>query len=226
MSFYERNLRYIFVKSQGILEYKIEEEVVKKLMDKGIAKALSYSEYRLLMDQLVLNAGTTGLEQSQMYIEYTRLNQQRMKRLDKTMKLPEDIKVKIGEIPFKMTWLVLSESWCGDAAQTLPVMNKLAVLNPNISLKIIQRDEHLELMECFLTKGSRSIPKLLAIDTTSNEILWTWGPRPSEATQLADEYKKKHGELTPQFKEELQVWYNKDKGKNTVSDLMNLLSLE
>lgn len=208
------------------MEYKTKEKVIKKLIIKGISNALSYSEYRLLMDQLVLGSGTTGLEQTQMYMDYTKLNQQRMKRLDKTLKLSEDIRVKMGKNSKKMTWLVLSESWCGDAAQTMPVINKIAETNSNITLKIIQRDEHLELMQHFLTKGSRSIPKLLAIDPITNDILWTWGPRPSKAAQLADEYKKEHGELTPQFKEELQVWYNKDKGKNTISDLMHLLSLE
>jgi hypothetical protein len=208
------------------LEDKTKDKAIKKLIIKGISNALSYSEYRLLINQLVLRSGTTGLEQSQMYMDYTKLNQQRMKRLDKTIKVNEDSKARISSISYKMTWLVLTENWCGDAAQTIPVINKLAILNPNISLKIIQRDEHLELMECFLTNGSRSIPKLLAIDPVSYDVLWTWGSRPSEATQLADEYKKEHGELTPQFKEKLQVWYNKDKGKNTVSDLMHLLSLE
>lgn len=208
------------------MEYKIKEKVLKELIKKGVARALSYSEYRLLMDHLVMESGTTGLEQSQMYIDYTKLNQQRMKRLDKTIKVNEDSKAKISGISYKMTWLVLTESWCGDAAQTIPVINKLEILNPNISLKIIQRDEHLELMECFLTNGSRSIPKLLAIDPVSYDVLWSWGPRPSEALQLANDYKKEHGELSPEFKEELQVWYNKDKGKNTVADLMKLLSLE
>ena len=208
------------------MENKIEEKSIRDLIKKGISKALSYNEYRLLMDQLVLKSGTTGVEQSQMYKDYTKLNQQRMKRLDKTIKLPEDIVFKISENSIKMTWLVLTESWCGDAAQIIPVMNKLVESNPNISLKIIQRDEHFELMECFLTKGTRSIPKLLAIDPLSYEVLWTWGPRPSMALQLADGYKKEHGELTPQFKEELQVWYNKNRGKNTMDDLLELLSLE
>jgi hypothetical protein len=208
------------------LEHKISEKVIKELIYNAISRSFSYNEYRVLLDQLVLKSGTTGVEQSQMYIDYTKLNQQRMKRLDKTIKLSEDVKIRIGEIPYKMIWLVLTESWCGDAAQTIPVIHKLALLNENIFLKIIQRDEHLELMDCFLTKGSRSIPKLLAIDPISNTVLWTWGPRPSEAALLAEEYKKEHGELTPHFKEILQVWYNTDKGKNTVVDLMKLLSLE
>lgn len=213
-------------KYQETLENKIEKKSIRDLIKKGISKALSYNEYRLLMDQLVLKSGTTGVEQSQMYKDYTKLNQQRMKRLDKTIKLPKDTVFKISENPIKMTWLVLSESWCGDAAQTIPIMNKLVESNPNISLKIIQRDEHFELMECFLTKGTRSIPKLLAIDPISFDVLWTWGPRPSMAVQLAVGYKKEHGELTPQFKEELQVWYNKNRGKNTMDDLLELLSLE
>lgn len=209
-----------------MLDYKIKGKSIKELIHEGVSKALSYYEYRLLLDQLVMESGTTGPEQSQMYVDYTKLNQQRMKRLDKTIKVSEGTRAMIDGISYKMTWLVLTESWCGDAAQTIPVINKLALLNPNISLKIILRDEHLELMECFLTNGSRSIPKLLAIDPVSYDVLWSWGPRPSDALQLADEYKTKYGELTPQFKEELQVWYNKDKGKNTVADLIKLLSLE
>ena len=205
------------------MEYKIKVKAIQEGINKGISEGLSYKEYRLLMDQLVLKSGTTGLEQSQMFVDYTKLNQLRMRRLDKTIKLPEDISVKIGKMTIHITWLVLTESWCGDAAQTIPVINKLALLNPNISLKIIQRDEHLEY---FLTKGSRSIPKLLAIDPLTCNVLWTWGPRPSEAAQLAHEYKKEHGELTPQFREELQVWYNGDKGRNTVADIKKLLSLE
>ncbi|MEB8345942.1 thioredoxin family protein [Flavobacteriaceae bacterium KMM 6898] len=208
------------------MEYKIKGKASKELIIKGVSQALSYNEYGLLMDKLVLDSGTTGLEQSQMHIDYTKLNQKRMRRLDKTIKLDEEIRIKLAEISVNMTWLVLNESWCGDAAQILPVINKIASLNPYITLKIILRDENLELMECFLTKGSRSIPKLLAIDPISNDIRWTWGPRPSKAERMAYDYKKEHGELTPQFKEELQVWYNRDKGKNTVANLMGLLFLE
>lgn len=205
---------------------KTKGKELGRLIAEGIAQGLLYGEYRALIDQLVLQGKTTGLEQSQMYVGYTKLNQQRMRRLDKTIKLSERIRLKIGGVSKKMTWLVLTESWCGDAAQTVPIINKLAVVNPMITIKIILRDEHPELMGNFLSHGSRSIPKLLAIDGVTNEVLWTWGSRPREATQMADEYKKKHGELTPEFKEELQVWYNRNKGKNTIDDLLGLLALE
>ncbi len=208
------------------MENRTKGEDLGRLIDAGIAQGLLYGEYRALMDQLVLHGKTTGLEQSQTNVGYTKLNQQRMRRLDKTIKLSEEVRVKIGGVSKKMTWLVLTESWCGDAAQTIPVINKLSVVNPMITLKIILRDEHSALMGHFLSNGSRSIPKLLVINGITNEVLWTWGSRPSEAKRMADEYKMKHGELTPEFKEELQVWYNRNKGKNTIDDLLELLALE
>ncbi|MEJ1221170.1 thioredoxin family protein [Sediminicola sp. 1XM1-17] len=208
------------------MENKTEGKKLKDLIGAGLVRGLHYGEYRSLMDQLAREGKTTGLEQSKLYSDFTKLNQQRMKRLDKTVKLEEEVRRKVAEIPNKMTWLVLTESWCGDAAQTIPVINQLALLNPNITLKLILRDENLELMEHFLSNGTRSIPKLLALDAISSEVLWTWGPRPSEARKMANDYQKMHGQLTPEFKEDLQVWYNRNKGKNTVEDLMELLFLE
>jgi hypothetical protein len=124
-----------------------------------------------------------------------------------------------------VTWLVLTESWCGDAAHVIPVINKIAELSDHIDLKLVYRDENEALMNAFLTNGSRSIPKLIMIDSHSGEVLDTFGPRPSEATQLVLDYKAKHGVLTPEFKEELQHWYNTDKGQNTIEDLIQLLNL-
>jgi hypothetical protein len=85
------------------------------------------------------------------------------------------------------------------------------------------RDEHPKLMDAFLTNGSRSIPKLIAFDTQFGEIIGDWGPRPSVATALVNDYKAKHGELTPEFKQDLQLWYNKDKGINIIEDLAGLI---
>jgi len=33
-----------------------------------------------------------------------------------------------------------------------------------------------------------------------------------------------HGTITPEFKEILQQWYNKDKGQSTIEDLVKLLN--
>ena len=101
-------------------------------------------------------------------------------------------------------------------------MNKLAELNPNIDLKIVLRDENLDLMNLFLTNCAQSIPKLVTLDSESHEVKGEWGPRPSAATKMVEDYKTEHGKLTPEFKEDLQVWYNKDKGQNILEDLVSL----
>ena len=198
----------------------------QELIKNSAADGMSYVEYRTLVQNLASAGQTTGEVQSEANINYTQLNDRRMARWDKTLKLSEEVQEQIAGIEANLLFLVLTESWCGDASPSLPVMNKIAELNPNIEFKIVLRDEHPELMDVFLTNGARSIPKLIVFDKTTNQILGDWGPRPSIATQMALEYKEQHGSLSPEFKKDLQIWYNKDKGKNILEDLLALLPLK
>ncbi len=192
----------------------------------SLPEAVDYDSYRKMVHELASQGQTTGPNKTEALIEYTQLNDRRMKRWDKTLKITEEDQKRIVSIDKKITFLVLTESWCGDAAPAMPVMNKIASLNPNISFKVLLRDEHTALMEQFLTNGGMSIPKLIVFDEEQTEVLGSWGPRPSKATALAEAYKEVHGTLTPEFKQDLQVWYNKDKGQNTVADILQLLPLE
>ncbi|MBE7629854.1 thioredoxin family protein [Tenacibaculum piscium] len=195
---------------------------MKKVIANSLAKGISYHEYRDLVKNLLEKGKSTGENQSEELLNYSVLNDKRMKRLDKTIKLTDEVLAKIKTVKAPQTWLVLSESWCGDAAQNLPVIHKMASENEQIQLKIVLRDENLALMDAFLTNGGRSIPKLIALDT-NNEVLGTWGPRPEIATKMVADYKKEHGALDAEFKESLQVWYNKNKGVNLQENLMSLL---
>lgn len=195
---------------------------MKKIIQNSLEKAFSYSEYRDLVSDLIAQGKSTGPNQSDDLLNYSKLNDKRMKRLDKTVKLTEETLAKIKDVKEPQTWLVLTEGWCGDAAQNLPVINKIAEENPNINLKLVLRDENLELMDEFLTNGGRSIPKLIALNK-ENEVINTWGPRPTEATKMVVDYKEKHGSLDADFKTDLQVWYNKNKGENTQEDLVSML---
>ncbi len=199
------------------------EKSREQIVQEALPKAVSYEDFRQLMDDHAAQGTSTGPNQTEALTNYTMLNQRRMKRLDKTTKLQEADIAKIKDFKGDVTWLVITESWCGDAAQTMPVMQKIADLNDGITVKVVQRDENLELIDAFLYNGGRSIPKLVAIDNTSGNVITDWGPRPSVATKMVDDYKAEHGKLTPEFKQDLQVWYNKDKGQNTVEDLMKLL---
>lgn len=189
----------------------------------SLAHAISYDAYRKLVSDHVAKGTSTGPVQTPALSQYTLLNDSRMRRLDKTTLIPEYILDAFKNFKGDQTWLVISESWCGDAAQSLPMMNKLAEIAASINLKIVLRDEHPALMSQFLTNGTMGIPKLIVFDNQTQEIIGDWGPRPSTATQMVIDYKQKHGTLTPEFKHELQVWYNKDKGKNIAEDLYKLI---
>ena len=196
---------------------------MKKIIENSLQTAISYSDYRALVHTLLVEGKSTGPEQSEDLTNYSLLNDKRMKRLDKTIKISEENIQEFQKVKKPQTWLVLTEGWCGDAAQNLPVLNKIALNTANIDLKIILRDENLPLMDLFLTNGGRSIPKLIALDKDNN-VIDSWGPRPTTATNMVADYKEKNGILDSQFKQDLQVWYNKDKGKSVQEDFIHLLT--
>lgn len=195
---------------------------MKNTIEKSLENTLSYQEYVALVKSLLTEGKSTGTEQSDGLTNYSLLNNKRMKRLDKTIKISDETTAKIQNLKTPQTWLVLTEGWCGDAAQNLPVINKLAELNTNINLKIVLRDDHLQLMDQFLTNGGRSIPKLIMLDS-ENKVLNTWGPRPTIATKMVVDYKEKNGSLDAEFKQDLQVWYNKNKGQSVQEDFVKLI---
>jgi pantothenate kinase-related protein Tda10 len=146
-----------------------------------------------------------------------------MNRWEKTSKLTAEQIETIQKVTKKQTWLVITEGWCGDAAPVIPIMNKIADINPLITFKLILRDENDELMSQFLTNGGKSIPKLVSFNAEENDLLFTWGPRPKEAADLVAKEKAEFGQLRDEFKITLQKWYNQDKGKNIAEDLVNCL---
>jgi hypothetical protein len=202
------------------VKYKVD---MKEVIENSLEKGISYAEYRNLVSDLLKEQKSTGPNQSEALYNYSLLNDRRMKRLDKTSKLSNDTIEKVKKIAKPQTWLVLTEGWCGDAAQNLPFLSKMADENENVDLKLVLRDENLELMDAFLTNGGRSIPKLIALDEDKN-VLFTWGPRPSVATKMIANYKEENGVVDAKIKEDLQRWYNKDKGVNVQEDVISLLS--
>lgn len=193
-----------------------------QIIKESLKKAISYKEYKDLVNRLVKEKSTTGNLKTEALIEYTKLNDRRMKRWDKTLKVPTNVENAIVSFDAKVTWLVITESWCGDAAHVMPVINKIAEMNKNIDFKVVLRDDNEALMNEFLTNGSKSIPKLIMLDE-NNKVISSYGPRPNTVTKIVDDFKKSHGQLSPEFKQDLQVWYNKDKGQSTLEDLTNML---
>jgi hypothetical protein len=187
-----------------------------------LEKAISYEAYKQLVEDLLAAGKVTGPNQSEALVHYSQLNGQRMHRVEKTIQILPAVQEQMLSIDSPQTWLVLTEGWCGDAAQSLPVMQALAGLNSRISLRLLLRDEHLELMDRYLTNGvSRSIPKLIALDPRTGQELFTWGPRPA-ALQESFIGMRSEGLPYDVIKEELQRWYNKDKTFSIQQELAGL----
>lgn len=197
-----------------------------------ISKAMDYNAYRALINDLYEDGKATGPNQSEAMLHYTHLNIARMKRLDKTTKLSEETLQALKNIKEQQTWLVLTEGWCGDAAQVVPVLNKMAEAQPLIQLRFILRDENLEIMDAFLTNGGRSIPKVIITKGDDNEVKNAWGPRPKELQDLVFVSKAERAKLTDpeaikthteQEKYDVQKWYAKDKTRSIQHSIISAL---
>lgn len=196
---------------------------MESYIEESLKRSYSYQEYRELVTKLLKEGTSTGKEQSDDLLHYSELNEARMNRLDKTITVPHVIEEGFKSCTKKYIWLVLSEGWCGDAAQILPVLHKMEVLADTIEMKVVFRDENEALMDQFLTNGGRAIPKLIVLDAETKEVLADWGPRPHGAKQLILDYKAQHGIIDETAKTDLQKWYLKDKGLSTQKELLDLM---
>lgn len=192
------------------------------IIKESLAKSMSYHTYRKLVSDLLDEGKSTGPNQSEDLLNYSSLNDARMNRLDKKTKLTDQTISALKSTKKNQTWLLITEGWCGDAAQIIPVINKMSLETDKVALKIVLRDENEDLMNHFLTNGGKAIPKLVVLDENEN-VVSSWGPRPSIATKMVNDYKEKHGGLDNNFKKELQVWYNKNKGENIQEDIVAFL---
>ena len=114
--------------------------------------------------------------------------------------------------------LVLAEDWCGDASNTVPVLERWAQAT-GAELRILKRDEHPEVMDRYLTGTSRSIPIVIVLDAEFREVRH-WGPRPTElqAWVMAHKATMPKGERY----REVRRWYAKDRGETTLREVLGV----
>ena len=197
---------------------------MKSIVAKALFNSHSYAEYRKLVTDLLSEGKSTGNDQSESLTHYTTLNEARMNRLEKTIKISEETITKLQNLENHYIWLVISEGWCGDAAQILPIIDKMAnVSNKKIDLRIVLRDENEELMSHYLTNGGRAIPKVIVICKEAGIVRADWGPRPKGATELMANYKKEFGVIDEKIKTDLQLWYLADKGISVQEELVQIM---
>jgi len=191
----------------------------------AIKNPYTYTEFKNLVTELAEKESSTG-EISEEKIAATKINAQRIKRIDKQYVVSEEVNSFLKLHKREWLWLVLIESWCGDAAQNIPVIAKIAEQSPNIELKLILRDENLPIMDAYLTNNSRSIPKLICIDKESGEEIGTWGSRPMVIQEAAMQFKALNPDVShTDFVTHIHSLYAKDKGNALQQEFIDLLKI-
>ncbi len=142
--------------------------------------------------------------------------------------IPEDAVIRLKNLPGKRHVLVLAEDWCGDAASIVPILARMAdAAGDMIDLRVVRRDENLDIMDAHLTHGGRSIPLAIVYDEDMNE-LGSWGPRPAPAQAM---YREKiraleEGRLKDKVEDVYRLllkWYRQDRGRHIVDEFLLVL---
>lgn len=156
------------------------------------------------------------------YQSYYELGLQRMERTLKTFKVQPEALEKIQRKNFQGKILIISEPWCGDASATVPAVARFMEA-ANIETRIFLKDDDTSLIEQFLTNGTQSIPKIIILSEDFS-VKATWGPRPKYGMQLLKKHKE-NPETYPKetFYNDLQIYYAKNRGKDAIEELIDLI---
>jgi hypothetical protein len=179
----------------------------------------AYEEALRLYDATPLPADASDDDRA--HKSFATINLQRASRISRSYVPGEEITALITGSTGAQLWGVLSEVWCGDSVQVIPYLARIASLRPDIMFRILLRDVNPDIMDCYLTAGKRSIPKVIVWDAGGNE-LFTWGARPAGAQAVVDEAL---AEKLPkqQRLERLHLWYGRDRGRSIEGELAVLL---
>lgn len=201
---------------------RLKSDVITEAHIKG---GMSYKEYRGLIEQLLIGGQTTGENQSAAMIDYTRNNVQRMNRLDSRIVLDDLLLMTLHSLKNDWYWVVLTEAWCGDAAENIPILAKIASATPRIRMKLLLRDEYPELFNHYTAENNKSIPLLICLTQEELVELGTWGPRPAPVQKIVSNYKMDAKNTQEEFMQNIIQWYRSDRG-NTLQNEMNVLIQE
>jgi len=186
--------------------------------EKEIKTAYSFNDYINLIDMLLADGKSTG-PNGKKYFDYGKINRQRMKRIHQLVEF-DSLVIQAAQNITPQYWIIITEGWCGDAAQIVPVLERLSELSEgNIITKYILRDENPLIMNEYLTNGGKSIPILISLNQSDLQEQFVWGPRPAELQRLRSKWIEE-GIENEEVAENLQGWYNRDKGIHLQNELL------
>lgn len=192
----------------------LSREKMKEFWD----NALLFEDYMKVAQERAQNNPKKDDE----YQEYYELGLQRLNRTIKSFKIDEEQTEKLKATGFQGKILIISEPWCGDASATVPAVSRFFTA-AGIEVKIFLRDNDLSLIDRFQTNGTQSIPKILLLNEDFS-VKADWGPRPKFGNELLKKFKE-NPETYPRevFYNDLQVYYSKNRGKDSIEEVISLL---
>lgn len=183
---------------------------------------MTVQEYQAQFEEILKGENNQPPYDCEEYLNYVKLNRSRIRKWAAKGQYNQELEELVKSINIPQTWILITEPWCGDAAQSQSFILKLAESNPNIALEIRNRDSEGSEIDRYLTNGAKSIPKLIARNE-AGEDLFVWGPRPKEAQEMVIRHKQDKSMTSEEKQLELHHWYNKDEGKSLQKELLIIL---
>lgn len=190
----------------------------------GRPEAMSWTDFLAATDQWVEEGSHSGPEPSEALAQYTRLNRARMRRVAKTLSLPEGLSTRLKAMHAGgHHWVLITESWCGDGAYAgvwVAAMARLA----GVPLDVVLRDGSNGLISDFMTNAGKSVPIWVLADG-NGDVKGFWGPRPQPLSALVADFRRAEAPRLSkaEIAQEVQRWYILDKGVTFFEEAAELL---
>ena len=116
--------------------------------------------------------------------------------------------------------LVVAESWCNDALNSVPYLARLAESNPAIEIRLLRKSEAPELLATHPFDGREATPLVLLLDDQLIER-GAWIERPGPLRELI---KSKEGRVCEDtLKEAVLEWRRADAGRTVVDEVLTMI---
>lgn len=185
-----------------------------------INKTLSFDEYLKLTEDIINSPTPPEVYKDEKLMRFTKENFERMNRLKSFTNIESKLYNELQKLNTSWTWICITEPWCSDASQIVPVLNLISQSNSNILFRILLRDTNLEVMDAYLTSGGRAIPKLICVNSETLEEVGVWGPRPTVLQDIVLANK----ELSLGEKVKLiHAWYDENKTLAIQEEFIDLI---
>lgn len=104
------------------------------------------------------------------YVDQMKVNKETMRQFTDEVEISDE-DLAWWKSQGKINVYALTYDGCGDALYNIPVLAKIAQQCPNVDLRVVQRDENLDIMDQFKNQGMfRSVPTFIFMDENLNEI--------------------------------------------------------